>query len=459
MKTFLKVFWFGAGILFAPLGAVIITSFDWYGSLDSYTLSVFFGAMAYFYFMVTLLLSNRLRVLDRLFGHDRVIIYHRTIAWAGIATGVVHRFLKIEVFGPPRNLQMNLGVVVLLGTFILVGFSLIFMITTVFHRIKPLGALRKWFQTKLVDYHGIKQIHSLMAVLVLVLVVHVFMASTLNPEFYTLRFILMAVPGLVAIGFTLYRRGIKPHLLAESAYIVDSVEHLGSVTHLELTPQGKKLDFKGGQYAYFTPLASPVPAHEHPFTISRAPNSEGRLSVSAKALGNFTSQLADLTPGTKVAVDGPYGALTWQRASQSGPVLLIAGGIGITPFRAMVQERFSGSGSQGAAPIHLLWGGQHTEDLVFDREFAQFARENNSFAYTAFLANQDPQADHHRRGFIDARGILSHFESNGGASTVATSPLTVFYCGPSPMREPVRRALKESGIMVRAFIEEKFSFG
>ena len=72
----------------------------------------------------------------------------------------------------------------------------------------------------------------------------------------------------------------------------------------------------------------------YPFSLS-APPTNDRLRITIKALGLGTRLLHDLHPGTVVLAEGPYGALTGRRRRPR--VLLVAGGVGITPMRVLFE--------------------------------------------------------------------------------------------------------------------------
>src|SRR5205823_3432242 len=73
----------------------------------------------------------------------------------------------------------------------------------------------------------------------------------------------------------------------------------------------------------------------HPFSLSAAPDGQA-LRITVKALGDFTARLREIHPGTPVFAEGPYGTFTAARRRQPRAVL-IAGGIGITPLRALLE--------------------------------------------------------------------------------------------------------------------------
>lgn len=95
------------------------------------------------------------------------------------------------------------------------------------------------------------------------------------------------------------------------------------------------LGTRGGQWFSFRFLNKYWRYQSHPYSISAAPNGKW-LRVTVKDLGDQSGRLLqDLKPGTKVGIEGPYGAFTAER-SESTEMVLIAAGVGITPMVSMV---------------------------------------------------------------------------------------------------------------------------
>lgn len=90
-----------------------------------------------------------------------------------------------------------------------------------------------------------------------------------------------------------------------------------------------------GQFFRWRFLAPDYWRAAHPFSLSAPPTSD-RLRLTVKALGAGSAGLQNVPVGTWVAAEGPYGALTAARRP-SGDVLLVAGGVGITPLRALFE--------------------------------------------------------------------------------------------------------------------------
>ena len=96
-----------------------------------------------------------------------------------------------------------------------------------------------------------------------------------------------------------------------------------------------RLAVRSGQYFVWRFLTRDGWWRGHPFSISSAPNGDW-LRITVKDLGDWSGALPELKVGTKVFIEGPYGVLTGARRSRP-KVLLLAGGIGITPLRALFE--------------------------------------------------------------------------------------------------------------------------
>ena len=92
----------------------------------------------------------------------------------------------------------------------------------------------------------------------------------------------------------------------------------------------------GGQFLQWRFLRRGLWWQAHPYSLSAAPSGR-HLRITVKDLGDHSRALARLRPGTRVAIEGPYGAFT-AGARRGDRVLLIGAGVGITPIRALLQE-------------------------------------------------------------------------------------------------------------------------
>src|SRR5690606_11363570 len=110
-----------------------------------------------------------------------------------------------------------------------------------------------------------------------------------------------------------------------------------TVTSVYITPKrGQGIAVLPGQFVLVRFLSARFGMEEHPFTVSQMVT-DGRLRLSIRNSGDFTAAIPKLKIGTPVVVSGPFGRFTAEKAI-TDKRLFIAGGIGITPIRAMLEE-------------------------------------------------------------------------------------------------------------------------
>lgn len=198
--------------------------------------------------------------------------------------------------------------------------------------------------------------------------------------------------------------------------------------------------YDAGQFAILRFLAPGYWSQAHPFSFSKGPG--GSLRFTIKALGDYTSTLKNLKPGTKVVLDGPHGVFTSAKA-HSQHVLLIAGGVGVTPLRALVGQFFKEKKN-----VTLLYGNRNQSEILFKNEFDGAIKSQPNFKVNYILSNDDSWSG--EKGNIDIEKI-KRLVNNCVACDV-------YVCGPRPMMEGVIRALGEIGVPQKQIHFEKFAW-
>ncbi len=194
---------------------------------------------------------------------------------------------------------------------------------------------------------------------------------------------------------------------------------------------GRDLDsfrFRAGQFANLFFLA-PGFWQPHPFSFSAAP--DGRtLRFSIKASGDFTARVGNLPSGAPVLLDGPLGGFTAPETA-ARKYLFLAGGIGITPIRALI-ESLAGRD----ADMVLFYANRSPETLVFDQELRKFPVR--------------------LRTFFDSRG--ERIDRVALASVPDLTEREIYICGPAPMLKAMRALLRELGAPRPRVHFEKFDY-
>ena len=171
----------------------------------------------------------------------------------------------------------------------------------------------------------------------------------------------------------------------------------------------------------------------NPFSLSAAPDGQ-RLRLTAKAVGSTSAGLRTLRVGTRVFAEGPYGAFTTMHRSRPA-TLLIAGGVGITPVRALLEEL--------TGPVVVLYRVRGEADAVLLEELRTLAAQRDAQVHLLPGRTSDGSAP---------------FEpANLRALVPDVADRDVFVCGPPAMTEAVLRSLRRLGVPRRQVHAERFS--
>jgi ferredoxin-NADP reductase len=166
------------------------------------------------------------------------------------------------------------------------------------------------------------------------------------------------------------------------------------------------------------------------------------MRITVKNLGDGSGRLGRLRPGTRVWIEGPYGAFTARRggtcSGRRRRSLLIAGGAGITPIRALY-ETLPGTG----ADVILLYRATRDEDLIFWPELRTIARHRGFGLYPVVGGHQVRD-----RNLLDARTLLRLVPD--------TARRDVYVCGPPGLVRATTRQLRKAGVPRRRIHAEAF---
>lgn len=199
--------------------------------------------------------------------------------------------------------------------------------------------------------------------------------------------------------------------------------------HLESLPVA------GGQYIGWRFLTRDLWWHAHPFSLSAMP-APPYLRVTVKVVGDATARIATLRPGTKVAIEGPYGAFTDALRTQK-KVALIGAGVGITPLRALLQDL------PPDVDVVVVQRASTSEQLVHRNELAMLAAERGGRSVELVGSR--------RKHRLDVPARLSAVVPD-----LATRDL--YICGADAFAAGVVSAARALGVPAAAIHHESFAF-
>jgi predicted ferric reductase len=254
------------------------------------------------------------------------------------------------------------------------------------------------------------------------------------------RFFWSAMYAVVAALIVWYRILIPLRNAARHRFTVQNVrrEAPGIVSVFITGRDFDELRAEPGQFFRWRFLTRELWWQSHPYSLSAMPRPD-LMRITVKARGDHSGSLAALRPGTRVIAEGPYGAFTPFLSNRR--VLLVAGGVGITPIRAM----FAALPRRMADGITLLYRASSPQDVVLSRELDAIAADRNArLEYVIGAREQlgyDPLAPEHLNRIVPG---LHRYEA--------------YVCGPPGMTQTVVNSLRAAGIPARRIHHESFDF-
>ncbi len=205
------------------------------------------------------------------------------------------------------------------------------------------------------------------------------------------------------------------------------------------------LGARSGQFFVWRFLDGPGWSRGHPFSLAAAPSSE-ELVISVRRVGDGTDKLVGLRAGTKVLIEGPYGAMTGERRRGS-KLLMISAGAGVAPLVALLQaEDYSPGDAILITRDHAEGRGlrrREIRDLVASRGLTHYALDGPRGAEgTPWLPASHAGWD----GPTLLRRLAPDLEA-----------YDVFLCGPVPWMRSVAHDLRAAGVALDRIHSEAFT--
>jgi predicted ferric reductase len=196
-----------------------------------------------------------------------------------------------------------------------------------------------------------------------------------------------------------------------------------------------ELDAESGQFFRWRFMTPDHWLNAHPFSLSAAPTPT-HLRLTVQALGDGSNGLQALPVGTWVIAEGPYGAVTSARRTRPH-VLLVAGGVGITPMRALFETMPLAPGED----LLLIYRARSTADLLFRDEIDVIAARRE--ARVLYLVGSQGEA-------LTPAGLQRLVPD--------VAERDVYLCGSPRLTATVRASLRQLGLPPTQLHEERFAF-
>lgn len=366
-----------------------------------------------------LALAARPAAVERRFGLDHMLGWHR---WTGMITVfalVVHVVALVAAYSMRGGLNPWQELVFLFGqdwmpSAMVAALLMLTVALTSWHRIKNQMAYETWYYLHVLGYLAVAL--ALGHVLVM------------GSDFVTNPFARAWWIGMyVAVAALIVWSRLRPLALSLMRPMrVTGVEHLPDGA-MSVWVAGRSLQGHKASAGQFYSLRFGVPGlwwQTHPYSLSAEPFAEGLRFTFA--LGDDADQFRKIRPGTRVWLEGPYGRFTADRAA-GHKVVLVAGGSGIAPLRAMLAD------ITPAQQPEVLMRVSSRDKAWFVAELEQLVHAKNGqlhlVAGPRTALRQDPFAP----GSLQA--LIPDIDSRAA-----------FICGPTGMARAASRGLAKAGV-------------
>ncbi|MEN8906458.1 MAG: FAD-binding oxidoreductase [Clostridiales bacterium] len=423
-----------------PIFVTILANTEKYKNTNN-LISLIFGACAFTWLSFELILSSRSKFIEANFGLDKLIRFHALMAVISLVLVFIHKSYKWEnEFG---DISFNL--------FILISIiSLIFMVNIISNKIQPLKKL-KIFLSKyhITKYQYQVAIHNLTVVAVIIMFIHVMFATSTKQSIELQIVYILYFGG--SISFYFYNKVIKRFILSKNKLkVVNLTKVSDDITVINLKSETNNIfNFKPGQFGYLKINDKNFSKEGHPFSIISIPGQSNELNFAIKKLGDYTSKIDTIQINSSATVDGPYGRLSYLNYTNERNIVLIAGGIGITPMIGMLRYMNLYDKSRN---VILIWGVNTKSDIIFHQEFLDIQKNMTNFNFVPVVFRDNSYDG--EKGRIDNKKLNKIFTN----SSIDLSEAGFYICGPSIMIKLVLTSLKSLNVSKKQLHLENFNF-
>jgi predicted ferric reductase len=381
-------------------------------------------------------LIARFKAVAAPFGIDALQQYHVQITFVGLAFALAHPvllFVADSKYLPLLNLatapwRARFAFISVVALLVLFGLSV-------------------WRRALHLSYEWWQATHGLLAVIV---VLFALLHASLVGYYVTGLLRRVVYDGYIGtlLFLLVWIRLLSPLIRLRRPWRVVRVDaDRGGTSTLVIEPVGHEgFRFDPGQFGWISVGRSPFAITQHPFSFSSAADTPpgGPVAMTIKAAGDFTKTVPDVTPGTRVYLDGPHGVFSMDRHQAPGYVF-IAGGVGVTPLYSMLltmRER------EDVRPVTLFYASATWDDVVFRDELAELSETMPNLRVVHVL-ERPPDGWTGESGYITPDTLRRHLPPQYGR-------YEYLICGSSAMMDAMEKALTAVGVPFRQVSTERF---
>jgi predicted ferric reductase len=398
-----------------------------------------FALMGFMLLALQFVLAARFQVLERSFGFDILIRFHKHMGLLAIALLIGHPLL-LAMGGGGIGLLVNLS----LPWYVMAAkLGLLLLVVNVLLSI--------YSERMRIQFERWRLTHDLLAPAIIVLgFLHSRRVGS-DLRIPVVRWYWTVVFILILVIFV-YHRWIRPWRLSRHPWQVTGVKkEVGRVWTVKLEPpEGQQVfDYLPGQFQFITfHRGCGLPVEEHHWTISSSPARKESVTTTIKELGDFTATIGQTRPGDTATVHAPFGRFSYLLRPGETDLVFIAGGIGITPLIGMLRHMRD---TAADLSVLLIYANRGEEDIAFREEIDRMAGGERPRFSVVHLLSKPGEGWTGERGRLDKDKLKRYCQDR-------FQERTFYLCGPPPMIAAAAAALKELGVADGRIETEVFSF-
>lgn len=429
---FARRFLIGLAVGAVGAGAAAFLGAPWPMPLNAASLAHVTGLLAGYLVAALLVLMSRTPVLEHRIGPDTLARWHARCGRAFLLLVLVHGAAAVQSWADSRQQSILGSSIAVLS---LPGLTTATLGTALFIAIAVISIRKARRRFSYETWHGV---HLLTYVAIALSFAHMLAGPNLAGMpamqigwtlLYAYAFALVLRYRFLGPVGTLWRHRLRVVAVVPEAHGVVSLVLRGR--HVA------DLGSESGQFFRWRFLTASTWRSAHPFSLSAPPYGD-QLRITVKALGPGSTSVQSVRPGTLVFAEGPSGSMTARRRTQPS-VLLIAGGVGITPMRALFETM-----DQRGGRLTLLYRASSPQDVVFGAELEHIARQRGSEILWLVGRSSDPA---NQMTAANLRRLVPDVAERD-----------VYLCASPGLSAGVRAALREIGLPVHRLHEEVFSW-
>ncbi len=408
-----------------------------------------FGIAALAVLLLQFLTSGRFEAISGRIGLDRTMGFHRIAAFGLLGMIALHIGGFLIRGGDGGIVAIGMRLMAYLTSPSLISGSIASVLLVV------IVLVAKYLRRDLPNYAVWRMSHGGIAIVAGILALdHAFRHARLFADpLGTSTIVLLGLWAVSSIGIVYFWR---PRQARQSGFRVLETRRLNQdLVELRLQASDPtRFSFQAGQFGWLA-IGNRYVVADNPFSFASPPADLPNIRFLVREVGDMTRSIDGLAPGTSVAIDGPHGSFVLA-ADLAGPVVLIAGGIGIAPVLGLLHELAM---RQYCDPIRLLVGMRHCQDFVFVKEVIALAKKLD--LQWLYLCDAVDLADGTLSGKLPdgiVVGRLSHNHLSTLLAGLKAVDMTAFVCGPSGMMDQAVTLLLEAGVAENAVCMERFDY-